>query len=340
MREKRMWDLQIDDEFRDLIPPLQDDELSMLEESIVVNGCESPLIVWNGTIVDGHNRYAICRKHGIPFEIQNREFDSREAAMLWMLRNQLGRRNLNSYQRTEMVLKFEPLLKAEARERQATSTGGSTPQLRQNSAQAESKGRTNEKLAEMAGVSHDTVKKVKKLVADADEETKRDLRKGKVSVHKAYTDLLTRERGDEKKVCDRCHEEKPYTEFSIPSNRSEYSCLCKACEKEIAQTAKDVAEVASKTTAPVEVSPIPGMVMHKGAPIHVETPMPDNPEMFRYILDLVQSAATSYIVNLQAAMRRYTDGMSVSGGNEQLMDIVRNSNAQAITILSERMKGE
>ncbi len=338
MSEKKMWELQIDDEFRNLIPPLQEEELSLLEESIVLNGCESPLVVWNGIIVDGHNRYAICQKHGIPFEIQEREFESREAAMLWMVRNQLGRRNLNTFQRTELVLKFEPMLKAEARDRQATSTGGVNPQLRPNLAKAENKGATAEKLAEIAGVSHGTVKKVKKLVADADEETKSDLRKGKVSVHKAYSDLMTKEHGDEKKTCDRCHEEKPYTEFSIPSNRSGYSCLCKACEKEIAQTAKDAAEVASKTTASVEVSPIPGMVMHKGAPIHVETPMPDTPDMFRYILDLVQSAATSYIVNLQAAMRRYTDGMSVFGGNEQLMEIVKNTNAQAIAILSERMK--
>lgn len=337
MSEKKTWELQIDTEFRDLIPPLQEDELSMLEESIVINGCESPLIVWNGTIVDGHNRYAICRKHSIPFEIQEREFESREAAMLWMIRNQLGRRNLNSYQRTELALKFEPLLAKEAKQKMLS---GKKADPSMNSDEGREKRRTDSKLAEMAGVSRDTVNKVKKLVADADEETKSDLRKGKVSVHKAYSDLMTKERGEEKKVCDRCHEEKPFDEFSIPSKHTEFSCLCKACEKEIAQTAKDAAEVASKTTTPVEVSPIPGMVMHKGALIHVETPMPDNPEMFQYILDLVQSAATSYIVNLQAAMRRYTDGMSVPGGNEQLMEIVKNTNAQAVTILSERMKGE
>lgn len=335
MSEKKLWELQIDAEFRDLIPPLQEDELSLLEESIVTNGCESPLIVWNGAIVDGHNRYAICHKHAIPFKIQEREFESREDAMLWMIRNQLGRRNLNGFQRAELVLKYEPMLAEEARKRSGTRTD-----LGKNSARGSKLGRTAHQLAEMAGVSHDTVKKVKKLVADADEETKSDLRKGKVSVHKAYSDLMTKERGEEKKVCDRCHEEKPFDEFSIPSKHTEFSCLCKACEKEIAQTAKDAAEVASKTTTPVEVSPIPGMVMHKGAPIHVETPMPDNPEMFQYILDLVQSAATSYIVNLQAAMRRYTNGMSVPGGNEQLMEIVKNTNAQAVTILSERMKGE
>lgn len=334
MSEKKMWELQIDAEFRDLIPPLQEDELSLLEESIVANGCESPLIVWNGTIVDGHNRYAICQKHSIPYEIQEREFDSRDAVILWMIRNQLGRRNLNSYQRGVLALKFEPMLAEAAKKKMLAGVKLDPPQ---NSAEGRE---TRNKLAEIAGVSHDTISKVKKLVADADEETKSKLRKGKVSVHKAYTDLMTKERGEKKKVCDRCHAEKPFEQFAISSKHTEFSCLCKSCEKEIAQTAKDAAEVASKTTAPVEVSPIPGMVMHKGAPIHVETPMPDNPEMFQYILDLVQSAATSYIVNLQAAMRRYTDGMTVPGGNEQLMEIVKNTNAQAVTILSERMKGE
>lgn len=69
MNEKLLHTLNIDPEFKDLIPPLTTEELEMLEESIVANGCESPLIVWNGIIVDGHNRYAICHKRGIPFMV-------------------------------------------------------------------------------------------------------------------------------------------------------------------------------------------------------------------------------------------------------------------------------
>ena len=109
MPEKKVYDLTVDPEFRDLIPPLNEEELKLLEESLVADGCESPLIVWNGVIIDGHNRYAICRKHDIPFSIQEKNFDTREEVMLWMLRNQLGRRNLNNYQRSELALKFEPL---------------------------------------------------------------------------------------------------------------------------------------------------------------------------------------------------------------------------------------
>ena len=82
MPEKKSYDLTVDPEFRDLIPPLNEEELKLLEESLVADGCESPLIVWNGVIIDGHNRYAICRKHDIPFSIQEKHFDTREDVML------------------------------------------------------------------------------------------------------------------------------------------------------------------------------------------------------------------------------------------------------------------
>ena len=120
MPEKKLYDLAVDPEFRDLIPPLNEEELKLLEESLVADGCESPLIVWNGVIIDGHNRYMICQKHDIPFSIQEKHFDTREEVMLWMLRNQLGRRNLNNYQRVELVLKFEPLVKSAAEQRMVT----------------------------------------------------------------------------------------------------------------------------------------------------------------------------------------------------------------------------
>ena len=131
MTEKKVYDLTVDPEFRDLIPPLNEEELKLLEESLVADGCESPLIVWNGVIIDGHNRYAICRKHDIPFSIQEKNFETREEVMLWMLRNQLGRRNLNSYQRSNLALKLEPLLASEAEERQGKRTD-----LGQNSARS------------------------------------------------------------------------------------------------------------------------------------------------------------------------------------------------------------
>ena len=59
-----MINLKIDPEFQNQIPPLTDDEYKQLEENILKEGkLISPLIVWNNTLVDGHNRYAILQKH-------------------------------------------------------------------------------------------------------------------------------------------------------------------------------------------------------------------------------------------------------------------------------------
>ena len=59
-----MINLKIDPEFQSQIPPLTDDEFKQLEENILKEGkLISPLIVWNNTLVDGHNRYAILQKH-------------------------------------------------------------------------------------------------------------------------------------------------------------------------------------------------------------------------------------------------------------------------------------
>ena len=339
MPEKKLYDLTVDPEFRDLIPPLNEEELKLLEESLVADGCESPIIVWNGAIIDGHNRYAICRKHDIPFSIQEKHFDTRDEVMLWMLRNQLGRRNLNNYQRVELVLKFEPLVKNAAEQRMmAGKAANPVPTL----AQGQTKGRTRDHLSEAAGVSHGTFAKAKKLVQSADEETKRELRAGKVTVNRAYTELLEKEHEGETKICERCKQEKPLSAFSIPSNRRSFSSVCRDCEKEISAAAKSAAEAAAK---PADIAasseppcPIPGMVMHNGAPIHVETALPDTPEMFCYVADLVKSCCDSYVIGLTSAMRRYSSGMGSEEHDAQILELVRQTNAQVLTILNERMK--
>ena len=343
MTEKKVYDLTVDPEFRDLIPPLNEEELNLLEESLVADGCESPLIVWNGVIVDGHNRYAICQKHEIPFAIQEKDFSSRDDAMLWMLRNQLGRRNLNDYQRGEMVLVLKRQI-ASVAEMKMRAGIRSTDNPGTNLSQGAEERKTLSQLAKLAGVSGTQMKKIDKLASSADEATKAKLRKGEVSVHRAYTDLLEKEHEGETKICERCKQEKPLSAFSIPSNRRSFSSVCRDCEKEISAVAKSAAEAAAKpadiAASPEPSCPIPGMVMHNGAPIHVETALPDTPEMFRYVADLVKSCCDSYVIGLTSAMRRYSNGMGSEKHNAQILEMVRRTNAQVLTILNERMEGK
>ena len=92
--------LTIDPEFKGKIPPLREEELKQLEENILADGVViNPLIVWDGVIVDGHNRYRILQKHHeIQFTTYEKEFPDRYAAIAWICKNQLGRRNLTPQQ--------------------------------------------------------------------------------------------------------------------------------------------------------------------------------------------------------------------------------------------------
>ena len=92
--------LTIDPEFEGKIPPLREEELKQLEENILADGVViNPLIVWDGVIVDGHNRYRILQKHPeIQFTTYEKKFTDRYAAIAWICKNQLGRRNLTPQQ--------------------------------------------------------------------------------------------------------------------------------------------------------------------------------------------------------------------------------------------------
>ena len=100
-----MINLKIDPEFQNQIPPLTDDEYKQLEENILKEGkLLSPLIVWNNTLVDGHNRYAILQKHPeIYFSTTPLQFENREETIAWICRNQLGRRNLSPEQKRYLL---------------------------------------------------------------------------------------------------------------------------------------------------------------------------------------------------------------------------------------------
>ena len=100
-----MINLKIDPEFQSQIPPLTDDEFKQLEENILKEGkLISPLIVWNNTLVDGHNRYAILQKHPeIYFSSMPLPFESREEVLAWICKNQLGRRNLTPEQKKFLI---------------------------------------------------------------------------------------------------------------------------------------------------------------------------------------------------------------------------------------------
>lgn len=87
-----------------LIPPLSEDEKERLEANIKNYGCRDFVYIdnsWN--IVDGNNRVKICRENKIPFLIKEITFDSEEEKIVWIIENQLGRRNLDIQNRNYLI---------------------------------------------------------------------------------------------------------------------------------------------------------------------------------------------------------------------------------------------
>lgn len=115
--------ITVDKEFESMIPPLSSEEFAQLEENCVKDGIRDPLVVWElpdgDILVDGHNRWKISAKHaGIRFNVVKMHFENRDAAKEWILKNQLGRRNLPSYVRAQLALRLKPIIAEKAKKRQ------------------------------------------------------------------------------------------------------------------------------------------------------------------------------------------------------------------------------
>ena len=102
-------------EIQQRLLPLRDEELRELERSVLDEGIRDPLVVWRKDgqliLVDGHHRYELAKKHGLLFQIIEREFRDLDEVLIWVDRNQLGRRNLTDAQRTEVIGRIYNTLK-------------------------------------------------------------------------------------------------------------------------------------------------------------------------------------------------------------------------------------
>lgn len=104
------------------IDPLTPDEHDALERSLLAEGCRDALVLWGDLLVDGHNRYGICQKHGLPFQtVQNTRFQSMEDVHLWMIDQHLGRRSVSDYQRGVLALRKRDIVAERRRQFLATA---------------------------------------------------------------------------------------------------------------------------------------------------------------------------------------------------------------------------
>jgi len=207
-------DIRIDEEFRSLIPPLSDEELRNLHRSLKADGCISPLVVWyeQKILLDGHNRLDYCRANDIECEIHEICIPSRDAAKAWIIRNQLGRRNINESQRAMLATVLEAIFSVEAKQRHDEQArrnlpnsptvanlppSGETPEKKTFSAPSASqslnvgnlppseKSKARDEAAEAMNVSPRLVQMAKKVQQSGTEKLQEAVRRGDVSVSAA-----------------------------------------------------------------------------------------------------------------------------------------------------------
>jgi len=155
--------LTINTRLANLLPPLSADEYAKLEESILAEGVRDPIVVWRMgnvlIIVDGHYRYRIAMEHGIPFSVIEMEFEDEDAVCIWIIKNQLGRRNLTDAQRTFHIGELYKLRKKKSGAPEGNQNAAK--QFRHDVGVVSSKvsGKTAEQVAKSHNVSSRTVER-------------------------------------------------------------------------------------------------------------------------------------------------------------------------------------
>lgn len=291
-------ELKIEEKLRDVLIPLTNEKFAALEDDILRNGCIQPIIVWNGTIVDGHNRYAICQKHGIPFKTVEHDFADMTEARLWIWSNMKNTREPTDFQKCEMVMPFRDAIGSEAVKRVLAGVAVD-PSL--NLGEGHLERRTDSILGKMAGVSHDIMRMAIKLHNEAGEETLCRLRTdNKLKISAAYK--MEFGKGDARKKLPIVPAEGDLTDYD-----------------------------ASKNPYIGNPEELPGIKMIGAHGVHVATMMEDVPESFPMVLTLFDSVIENYLVSLENTFNQYTPGMRTEEFDRviesRLRDVTKKVNA-------------
>ena len=205
-----MKELKINSELRDFIPPLSGEEKKQLEDSLLKYGYKgAPIYIWNDYIVDGHNRYELCKKHNIECPVEELLLGDNATiidVMEWMINTQLGRRNLPPAQRLAVMDKFKKKIQEQAKSTQGTRTDlTSSP----NGEKVKST-HTDKELAKMAGVGTGTVARFNKVMNSDDEELKKKVLANEVSINAGYEKVKKNEK-EKENINNESHSPQPQT---------------------------------------------------------------------------------------------------------------------------------
>jgi hypothetical protein len=178
--------ITVNEELLAYIDPLTPDELNALERSLLTEGCRDALVLWGDVLVDGHNRYSLCRKHGIPFNtLQNSSFKSMGDVHLWMIDQHLGRRSVSDFQRGVLALRKKDILGARRPmshddEAVPTDEAPAWPPVAEPLT-------SREALAKSARISSNTITQIEKIQKSAAPELVAAIKSGAISINAAAT---------------------------------------------------------------------------------------------------------------------------------------------------------
>jgi hypothetical protein len=177
----------INEALKAYIDPLTPDEHDALERSILAEGCRDALVLWGDLLIDGHNRYGICQKHGLPFQtVQNTRFQSMDDVHLWMIEQHLGRRSVSDFQRGVLALRKKEIVseRSVAEQKDASDASGApfdggvevAPSAPLNS---------RESLAKAARLTNSQIVMIEKIQKLAAPEVVAAVRSGTISINAA-----------------------------------------------------------------------------------------------------------------------------------------------------------
>ena len=331
-------ELKINPKFRDAAIPLSKEKFEELKADIQRRGCLVPIVTWQGTIIDGHNRYAICKELGIDFETVEQQFEDEVDARYWIVTNVMNSRNPSSFQRCEMVIPFKDDIGSKALQRQLA---GVKVDLSANLREGSYERRTDTFLGRMAKVSANTMRMAIRLHEEADESVLEKLREDKLSISGAFKRVFGKTKPS-KKVCSVSGETQVITDKSDDEAEPNTS----KDEKVTVTNADD--SVDSSVSSAVSREELGGAIPEKkDLELYPEVTQIDHlmevptmkdepqhePHAFMFVEDQVRFACRNYIEELRTGLRwlKNEDRSRLP----ELLQIIRETNEQAEQMYKE-----
>jgi site-specific DNA-methyltransferase (adenine-specific) len=190
-----MYNLEVNEEFKKLIPPLSKEEYEQLETNCLNEGIREAILTWNGVIIDGHNRYEIAKRWNLDFQTKSKNFKDEIDVRIWMRNNQKGRRNLSKAWLIELELgnKQDLSLRGEIIFKEKAVFKGNQYSAPLSLNDNEPKHDTRKEIAKAAGVSTGMIA-MSEIVKEKSPELWEKAKEGEITVTSAYKEIKKEEK--------------------------------------------------------------------------------------------------------------------------------------------------